>query len=149
MREIKEELKIQTLYEGDSFDKPVENVLIGAMNVKDAMQFIKSNTLMIIPGDRDDLITAVCNIQSGKMKKGCSFSGLIISGGLMPDSGSVKSLSKSNISVLITKEDTYKIASRVNSMVVKLKPQDTEKIKIIVDMVEKRIDIDKVIACLK
>lgn len=149
MREIKEDLKIQTLYEGNSFDKPVENVLIGAMNVKDAMQFVRNNTLMIIPGDRDDMIAAVCKVQSGKMKKGCSFSGLIISGGIMPEEGSVKKLSKSNVSVLITKEDTYKIASRVHSMVVKLKPQDTEKIKIIVDMVEKCIDIDKVIASLK
>ena len=66
----------------------------------------------------------------------------------MPERGSVKNLGKSNVSVLITKEDTYKIASRVHSMVVKLKPQDTEKIKIIVDMVEKCLDIDKVIAGL-
>lgn len=149
MREIKEELKIQTLYEGNSFDRPVENVLIGAMNVRDALQFVSNNTLMIIPGDRDDMITAVCKVQSGKIKKNCRFSGLIISGGIMPGRGSVNSLSKSNIAALITKEDTYKIASRVHSMVVKLKPQDTEKIKIIVDMVERCLDIDKVIASLK
>jgi len=149
MREIKEELMIHTLYEGDSFDRPVENVLIGAMNVKDAMQFVGNNTLMIIPGDRDDMIEAACRVQSGKLKKGCRFSGLIISGGLMPGRGTVSILSKSNMPALITKEDTYKIASRINSMVVKLKPQDTEKIKIIVDMVEKCLDIDKVIASLK
>jgi len=149
MREIKEELKIQTLYEGDSFDRPVENVLIGAMNVKDALQYLRNNTLMIIPGDRDDMIEAACKIQSGKIKKGCRFSGLIISGGIMPQRRSIENLSKSKIAVLITKEDTYKIASRVHSMVVKLKPQDTEKIKIIVDMVGRCLDIDKIIASLK
>ena len=73
----------------------------------------------------------------------------ITSGGIMPKNRSMSCLEKSKIPVLITKEDTYKIAARVNSMVVKLKPQDTEKIKIIVDMVEKYVDIDKVLANLK
>ena len=149
MREIKEELKIHMLYEGTSLDRPVENVLIGAMNVKDAMQFVIDNSLMIIPGDRDEMIEAVCSVHSGRMKKGCRISGIIISGGLMPKRSSLNSVEKSKITTLITKEDTYKIASRVHSMVVKLKPQDAEKIKIVVDMVEKNLDIDKVLASLK
>lgn len=151
MREIREELNIHTLYEGDSFDKPVENVLIGAMNVKDALQFIRNNSLMIIPGDRDDMIEAACKIHQGKikLKRDCRVSGIIISGGLMPKRGSVNNLNKYKVPTLITKEDTYKIAARINSMVVKLKPQDAEKIKIIVDMVEDCIDIDKIIASLK
>ena len=45
--------------------------------------------------------------------------------------------------------DTYSVASRIHSMVVKLKPQDTDKIRIIVDMVEKYVDIDDVISSLR
>ena len=149
MREIQEEIKIDSIYTGLSLDKPVENVLIGAMNVKDALQFLRNNSLMIIPGDRDDMIDAVCRVHSGRIKKGFSISGIIVSGGLMPNRGSMRSLEKSRISVLITKEDTYAIASRIHSMVVKLKPQDKDKIKIIEDMVEERLDIDKVLAGLK
>ncbi len=148
MREIKEELKIHTLYEGDSLDKPVESVLIGAMNVKDAMQFVRNNSLMIIPGDRDEMIEAVCKVNSGKMKKECRISGIIISGGIMPKRGSMHSIEKSRIPTLITKEDTYKLASRIHSMIVKLKPQDAEKIKIIVEMVEQNLDIDKILISL-
>ena len=124
-------------------------MLIGAMNVKDATQFIQNNSLMIIPGDRDDMIEVVCRIHAGKVKKGCAISGIILSGGLMPKRKSMEVLQRSAISVLITKEDTYKIAARVNSMVVKLKPQDAQKIKIIVDMVEKYVDIEKVLSNLK
>ena len=149
LREIKEELKLEALLPGLTLDKPAENFLIGAMNVKDALQFIQNNSLMIIPGDRDDMIEAVCRIHAGKTRSGYSVSGMILSGGLCPKRSSLKMLEKSHLSVLMTKEDTYRIASRVNSMIVKLKPQDTEKIKIIVDMVEKYIDIDKVIANLK
>lgn len=149
IREIREELKIPVFYEGDSLDRPVENVLIGAMNVRGALKFVRNNTLMIIPGDRDDMIEAACKVHLGRLKKGCTFSGLIISGGMMPKRGSLNMLNKSKVPALITKEDTYSIASRVHSIVVKLKPQDKEKIKTIVDMVEKSIDIDKVVASLK
>lgn len=149
MREIKEELKIAALYAGLELDKQVEHVLIGAMNVKDALQFIENNALMIIPGDRDDMIEAVCQVHRGKLKKSFKISGIILSGGLMPKRRNLESLEKSKIPTLITNEDTYKIASRVHSMVVKLKPQDAQKIKIIVDMVEKYIDIEKILANLR
>ncbi|MCM8790423.1 MAG: AAA family ATPase [Candidatus Omnitrophica bacterium] len=149
MREIKEEIKIETLYSGESLDRPVENVLIGAMNFKDAIEYIRNNSLIIVPGDRDDIIEAVCRVHTGRTKKNYKVSGIILSGGLMPKRGSLRSIERSRIAALITKDDTYAVASRINSMVVKLKPQDKEKIKIIVDMVQARIDIDKVLSGLK
>lgn len=149
MREIKEELKLAALYQGRKLDSSVETVLIGAMNVKDALGYVENNSLMIIPGDRDDMIEAMCRVDAGKIKKSCSVSGMILSGGIMPKRRSLSLMEKSGITVLMTKEDTYKIASRVTSMVVKLKPQDTQKIKIIVDMVEKNMNIDKVLENLK
>ena len=149
IREIKEELKLDALYAGVSLDVEAETVLIGAMNVKDALAFIKDKSLMIIPGDRDDMIETVCKVNAGKLKKNVRISGVIISGGIMPRKKSLSRLEKARIPSLITKDDTYSIASRVHSMVVKLKPQDTKKIKIIVDMVDKYVDIDKVLSNLK
>jgi BioD-like phosphotransacetylase family protein len=149
MREIMEELKLNAIYEGDTPDVIVEKILIGAMNVKDALQFIQNNSLMIIPGDREDMIRAVCDIKRGRLKKGCRISGVILSGGIMPRPKMQAVLKKTNMTTLIAREDTYSIASRVHAMTVKLKPQDSHKIKIIVDMVEKYVDIDKVLANLK
>jgi len=149
MREIKEEVKIDALYEGDNLDVQADFILIGAMKVKDAIKFIRNKSLMIIPGDRDDMIHAACEIHKGRHKKNCSISGIILSGGLKPSGWTQGILKKSKITTLVTKEDTYSIASRIHSMVVKLKPQDEYKIKIIVDMVAKYLDVDKVIANLK
>lgn len=149
MREIKEEVKLEALYEASNLDIQAEYILIGAMKVKDALKFIKNKSLMIIPGDRDDMIQAACDIQRGKHRKNCTISGIILSGGLKPGGWTMNLLKRSKISTLITKEDTYTIASRIHSMVVKIKPQDKYKIKIIVDMVEKHLDVDKVIANLK
>jgi BioD-like phosphotransacetylase family protein len=154
MREIKEELKIDALLEGENLDCHADNVLIGAMNVKDALPFIRNNSLMIVPGDRDDMIHAICRVHMGRLaaadgRKGYKITGIIISGGLTPRRGTSDLLKKAKIPVLISKKDTYAIASDVHSLVVKLKPQDTDKINIIVDMVEKNIDIDKVLSSLR
>lgn len=150
LREIRDEVKAATLYDGITLDRYTENVIIGAMNVRDAMQFIQDKSLMIIPGDRDDMIRAVCDIHNGKVKgkKDCRITGIILSGGLMPNRKTLKIIEKSRIATLVTKEDTYSIASRVHEINVKLKPQDKDKIKIIVDMVEKYVDIEKVLANL-
>jgi len=154
MREIREEIKVDTLYDGENLDVPSEHVLIGAMNVRGAVRFIQDYSLMIIPGDRDDLIRAVCEIHLGKFTFGESdkrtrISGIILSGGMIADEETMKVLKDSGITVLATVEDTYSIALRVHSMIVKLKPQDFRKIEIIVDMIEKHVDIDNVISNLK
>lgn len=149
MREIQEELKIETLFKGEDLDRPADNILIGAMNVKDALKFITDNSMMIIPGDRDDMIDAACAVNMGKLKKGSRITGIVLSGGIMPEPETLEYLKDSGIPTLVTAEDTYSIAARIHSMTVKLKPQDKAKIQIIVDMVEKYIDIDKVIANLK
>lgn len=149
IREIKEELKIRALYEGDNLDVQAEKILIGAMRVKDALQYIENNSLMIIPGDRDDMIHATCDVHSGKLKKGIQISGVILSGGLLPRVRTLSMLKDANIPVLVTDEETYMIASRVHSLVVKLKPQDSHKIKIIVDMVEKYVDINDILEHIK
>jgi len=149
MREIKEELKLDFMHEGSGLDRPAERILIGAMNVKDAVKFMQNNVLMIIPGDRDDMIKTACESHEGRHKKNYRVSGIILSGGLTPNRWSQSMLKKSKIPTLTTKEDTYSIASRVHSLVVKLKPQDAVKIDIIIKMVEKYMDIDKVLANLR
>lgn len=149
MREIKDELKLETFCEGENLDWRAENILIGAMKVRDAFNFVKNDTLMIIPGDRDDMIKAVCDLHTGKLNMYHKIAGIILSGGLMPKGWTLDFLLQSKIPTLITKEDTYAVASRIYSLVAKLKPQDSNKIKIIVDMIEKYVDIDKVVANLK
>jgi BioD-like phosphotransacetylase family protein len=95
------------------------------------------------------MVAAACDVHWGKLKKGCSISGVILSGGLMPKKRALTLLQEARIPTLATEEETYTIASRVNNMVVKLKPQDSHKIMIIVDMVAKHVDIDNILEHIK
>ncbi len=147
MREIREELDLELLYGKEGLDVLAEKIVVGAMNVRVAMQYFRNRTIVITPGDRADMIRAIVDTHLSK-KTQKKISGVILSGGILPGSKSQRMLQSSGIATLLSKGDTYTTASEVHSIIVKVKPQDREKIKIIVDMVEKYVNIDKVIANL-
>ena len=75
-------------------------------------------------------------------------SGIIFSGGIIPDMRTSRMLKQAGIATLVSENDTYIVASNINSIVVKIKPQDKAKIGLIVDLIEEYVDIGKVIANL-
>ncbi|MBN1353086.1 MAG: AAA family ATPase [Candidatus Omnitrophica bacterium] len=149
IREIYEEIKIRLLCGETYLDNAVDKILIGAMEVKDAVKYIENNSLIITPSDRIDMIRAAVDVQSGRLKKNCKIAGIVLSGGIEPAVKVMTMLEKHKIPALLSGEDTYSIASKIHSMKVKIKPEDKNKIKIIVDMVSKYIDIDKIVENFK
>lgn len=145
MREIFEELKIGLLSGGDRLSNRVDKILIGAMEVKSALNYVVNNSLMITPSDRPDMIRAMIDIERGAIKKGCKIAGLILSGGAKPSGEIIKLLKKAGIPTLLSGGDTYSIAAMVHAMKVKIKPEDNNKIDIIMRMVERYVDVDKII----
>ena len=49
---------------------------------------------------------------------------------------------KTRIPVIICKNDSYAVASKINKMTVKTQPSDTDKIPIIKNLVTENIDLD-------
>jgi len=145
VREIYEEAKIKLLC-GESFlDNTVDRILIGAMEVKDALAYIVNNSLMITASDRIDMIQAIIDLQRGKRRKGVKIAGLVLSGGMEPKPKLIELLEKNKIPTLFYEGDTYSIAAEIHSMKVKIKPEDKEKIDIIIKMVSKYVDVDKIV----
>ena len=145
IREIFEEVKIKLLCGGRYFENIVDRILIGAMEVKDAIHYVVDNSLMITPADRLDMIKAMVKIQTGRIKRGHKIAGLVLSGGIKPPPKIIELLEKSKIPTLLSDGDTYSIAAKIHSIKVKIKPEDKNKIKIIIDMVKRYVDIDKII----
>ena len=147
IREIKEELKLELLCGEDGLDVPGERILVGAMTVKAALQHFRHRTILITPGDRGDIVRAFLKAHLDK-KIPKKISGIIFSGGIIPDMRTSRMLKQAGIATLVSENDTYIVASNINSIVVKIKPQDKAKIGLIVDMIEEYVDIGKVIANL-
>lgn len=145
VREIFEELKIKLLCGEKHIDNPVDRVLVGAMEVEAAMKYMVENALVITPSDRSDMIQAVADLHCGKKKKQCNISGIVLSGGTEPNLKVLNLLKKYKIPTLLSDGDTYSIAAKIHGIKVKIKPEDKNKINIIVKMVDKYVDVDKIV----
>ncbi len=144
MAQIKDELGAEVLF-GESFlSSSVENIVIGAMEPHDALNYIEHKSLIITPGDREDLIiTAISkHLISDDYP---SVAGLLLTGNIRPHSSVLELFKSTDIPVLLVKEDTYSAASRVHDLKVKIRPEDKTKTNIVLDLVNRYVDIDSIV----
>jgi len=145
VREIFEELKIKLLCGEKHIDNPVDRVLVGAMEVKAAMKYMEHNSLIITPSDRTDMLEAVIDLHCGKKEKHCNISGLVLSGGMKPPLWIFSLLKKYKIPTLLSPGDTYSIAAKIHNIKIKIKPEDKNKIDIVIKMVNEYVNVDKIV----
>lgn len=118
----------------------ITDVVIGAMTAKGSLDHLHPGVLMITPGDREDLIysmIAMTGIYGSKV-----ISGIVLTRNIIPHPKVMEMLAQTNIPVVISSDDSYKVASKINSMTVKTQPEDTDKIPVIQNFVSDHIDLD-------
>ncbi len=141
--EVSEELGIDFMHGRENSHNIVNKVVVGAMEPHEAWNYIEDGTLIITPGDREDMILMAMSSYLLESKTASSrIAGIVLTGGIMPHSSIRNLISRSGIPVLMSKEDTYKVTSRVHDLTVKIKPDDTNKADLAIKMVEDFIDID-------
>ncbi len=126
----------------------VQKVIIGAMNSGHAMQYFKPGTLIITPGDREDVILAALSASTLSEHDGHTVAGLVLSGDLEPSPPILELLQASEIPAIASPLDSYTIASSIHSMTVKTLPGDTEKIDKIQSLVDRYVEVDRLLSKL-
>ena len=102
--------------------------------------------LLITPGDREDIILAACtSIDTQSEEK---MAGIVLTGGLRPPESILKIIRTMPIPVLLAQADSYEVASKVHTLIVKSRPSDAEKISLIRDIVAKNVNVKKIINSL-
>ena len=126
----------------------VQKVIIGAMNSSHAMQYFKPGTLIITPGDREDVILAALSASTLSEHDGQTVAGLVLSGDFEPSPPVLELLQHSEIPSIASPLDSYTIASSIHSMTVKTLPGDTEKIDKIQTLVDRYVEVDRLLSKL-
>jgi len=143
---IREELQAEVLNSDRPLHNMVDDVVVGAMGVNNAMRFFKPGVLLITPGDREDIIlAAAANIGP---EGGPQLAGIVLTGGLRPTESVLKVIQGMPFPVLLANEDSYEVASRVHDLTVKTRPDDAEKISIIRDLIAQYVDVNKILKAL-
>ncbi len=146
MESIREELNAEVLNPSVEYHNSVQEVLIGAMGVQNALHLFKKGVLIITPGDREDIILAVASTLSDEDDRGLA--GMILTRNLKPSKESQKVIGKMPFPVLSAADDSYDVASRVHDLTVKIRPDDTQKIALIRDLIAQHVDTNKILEAL-
>ena len=122
----------------------VRRVVIGAMSARRALEYLKVNgTLVIVPGDREDLLEAFIENDGAK-----SLAGVLLSNGLLPNEGIIKRLTEAGIPIAAVEAESFAVTARINNMSVKTMRQDADKIPIIEKMIRESVDIPGLLKAL-
>jgi BioD-like phosphotransacetylase family protein len=146
LHSIRDELDAEPLNNSRQMTNLVEDIIIGAMSVQNAVQFFKRGVLVIIPGDREDILLAAAAEMCSQEYSGLA--GIVLTGNLRPGEHVMKLIREMPFPVLLAKQDSYEVASKVHDMTVKTRPDDTEKINLIRDLIAKHVDVKRILAAL-
>lgn len=142
VRQICEELNFEVLSSEGSMGTRVSNILVGAMSPHDALRYFANRSLIITPGDREDMILAVIGFQMAKTEEKVRIAGIVLSGGLRPHQTVIDLAKKAEIPILTAKGDTYSVASKIHDLTVKVRPEDLEKTRMINSLIEQYVNIE-------
>jgi len=140
LRQICNHIHADFLHGTEHDRRLVADVLIGAMSPTHLYDQVQNSTLLVVPGDRDDLIIGAVSRGS----ESC-FSGIVFSDGLAPAPPVLRMAKASSLPIMTSRLDSYTISSRIHSMTVKTLPGDTEKISRIEGLISDRIDVEAIL----
>lgn len=130
MGEVKHTLQCTQLLGGErDLDRIVRRPKIAAMNVEHILERFEEGDLIIVPGDRLDIILAVLYANSSKDFP--SIAGILLTGGMTPPESFIKlitGINSFNIPILTIENDTYASTQRVDRIPATLRPGQNRKI---------------------
>ncbi len=140
---IRDELGAEVLNPTAQIENAVDDVVVGAMGVQQALRYFKKGVLVITPGDREDIVLAAAATLFGQRTEGLA--GIVLTGSLRPSPSVLGVIQEMPFPVLRVADDVYPVASKVHDLIVKTRPSDTEKIAVIRDLISQHVDVTKLL----
>ncbi|RIW17475.1 phosphate acetyltransferase [Algoriphagus lacus] len=150
MEEIRDAMGATVMFGENLLTNRVDHVIVGAMQLRNFLQRLKNNTLVITPGDRGDIIIGA--LQANISKNFGKISGLILSGGMLPEDSIVQLVEglETVVPILQVEEATFEVVTQVSNIKARISADDKEKIAIAIRLFEQGVDekalTDKLVA---
>jgi BioD-like phosphotransacetylase family protein len=155
----------ETIHPGPDLDRVIEGVAIGAMEPGHMLERVGRGTLVIVPGDREDVILTLTTAhlvgpaRSGSASEAAGLqvpvaaveghdgaaAGLVLTGGYQPRAAVLDAIRRADLFATLVTDDTYVVASEIHDLLVKIHPADSEKIELIKSLVAEHLVIDRIL----
>ncbi len=145
IKEIVKELDGTVLFGKEFLNNQAGSFGVGAMQLRNYLTHLKDNSLVITPGDRADIILGVlqANISDNYPK----ISGIILTGGIIPEEPILKLIEGVSLSVPIisVSQGTFSITNRIGAIRSKIYADNLQKINTSISTFEQYVDADSLI----
>ena len=163
LKMILEGMKGETLHAGPDLERVIDGVAIGAMEPGHMLERVGPKTLVIVPGDREDVILTLTTAHLMGRPRGATVPeltqptlqldeghagaaiGLVLTGGYRPRKAVIESIRRADLFATLVPHDTYTVASEVHDLLVKTHADDVEKIELIKELVATNLDIERIL----
>ncbi|HKF84488.1 MAG TPA: AAA family ATPase [Candidatus Limnocylindrales bacterium] len=162
---ILESVRGRVISTGPDLDRVIDNVAIGAMEPHHMLERVDRGTLVIVPGDREDVILTLATahladratagdvdalvdetpgaVQAGPEQRAI---GMVLTGGYEPRPEVLDAIRRAGLFAAFAPDDTYAVASEIHDLLVKTHPSDSGKIQLIKDLVWEHLRLDPLLA---
>ena len=139
VQQVVDGLHAQVLNGHDRLANPIANMIIGAMTPHNALTYVQDKTLLIVPGDRDDIVLAALTMDL--LRKDIQLAGILFTGGLQPQPQTMDMVCRTDIPVLQIETRTFEAATLIHEISVKITVADEEKIKLAAKNLRDNVDL--------
>ena len=119
-------------------DARVDTIQIGSMSAHLAIDRFADDALLIVAGDRADMILAA--IATREDPGAADLAGLVLTCDIRPPDAILRLIRNSSLPTLLVEDDSFTVAERITQMPVKIDPGDTEKIELATHLVRQAVD---------
>jgi phosphate acetyltransferase len=145
IKEIVDNLKADILIGEAQLDNQVETSAVGAMQLRNFLIHLKTNCLVITPGDRADIILST--LQASISDNYPKIAGILLTGGLIPEESIMKLIQglKEVVPILAIEKGTFEVANKIGAIRSHIYPTNDQRIYTSLNTFDKHVDIANLI----
>ncbi len=142
IQEVVNELDAKVLFGEAYLNNQISSFSVGAMQLRNYLNHLKEDGLVITPGDRADIILGA--LQANESVNYPSISGIVLTGNIIPEDTILKLIDGLSpvVPIIAVKEGTYVIANKIGDIKPKIYANNTQKIQTSIATFEKYVDLD-------
>jgi len=143
VKEVVDALQGRVLFGKQFIDNSICNFTAGAMLLPNYLMHLKEDTLVVTPGDRSDLVLGA--LQANLSLNYPRISGIILSGGLIPDQPILDLIegAQSTVPIISVDGGTFKVVNDIGNVKSKIYSTNSKKIHLALDTFDKFVDSQK------
>lgn len=128
VKEIIKEIGATLLLGEDLVYNQVESFAVGAMQLRNFLEHLKNNCLVITPGDRADIILST--LQASISDNYPKISGIVLTGGLSPEKPIIKLIKglREIVPIIAVDNGTFEVANMIGAIRAHIYPNNEQRI---------------------